>query len=191
MLLTGAVVALASAGILLCLWWGVLHPPAGARATYAALGAAVVSSYLIEFIVAIVAVYSGLRNARPWQVVAHIAAFLPMPLGAIAGPTLIWGIRRRNPPIVDQVKKALNFQISAQIYYVSLLAVSCFGLTSAAWISGAVMDWFEHHGATCGTAVVVYMVAWQYAWAAVVATVALRTSVGRPADYPLSVRFIG
>ena len=60
---------------------------------------------------------------RQWGAIAHVAALAGymVPFGNIAGPALIWLIKKDSMPFVDsQGKESLNFQISVAIYTVAL-----------------------------------------------------------------------
>ncbi|MEE8450562.1 MAG: DUF4870 domain-containing protein [Thermoguttaceae bacterium] len=76
---------------------------------------------------------------RTWGMLAHLSGLLifAMPLANIAGPLVVWLIKKDEMPFVDdQAKEALNFQISATIYIilagVSALALIGFVLFPAA-----------------------------------------------------------
>ena len=77
---------------------------------------------------------------RTWGLLAHLSGllfFTVIPFANVAGPLIIWLIKKDEMPFVDdQGKEALNFQISATIYiYVSgllTLAVIGFVLLPAA-----------------------------------------------------------
>jgi uncharacterized protein len=59
------------------------------------------------------------QEERQWAALAHIAALagLIVPLvGAIAGPLVVWLIKKDNLPFVaDQAREALNFQVTVCI----------------------------------------------------------------------------
>ena len=69
-------------------------------------------------------IYDGLDdwekvNARNWCMGAHLtalAAFTGLPFGNIAGPLIVWLIKRNEIPLVDEHgKRAINFQITLTI----------------------------------------------------------------------------
>ena len=79
-----------------------------------------------------------IRTDRTWEVLCHLAAILGMcviavPFGNIAGPLLVWLLKRADSSDVDeQGRESLNFQISIGIYLlcigVAWLAVAAFCL---------------------------------------------------------------
>lgn len=61
------------------------------------------------------------KDARTWGMLCHLSAFLGfiIPFGNILGPLVIWLIKKKDYPFVDdQGKEALNFQISMLIAFV-------------------------------------------------------------------------
>jgi uncharacterized Tic20 family protein len=60
------------------------------------------------------------KSERTWAMLCHLSAllgFLGIPLANIAGPLVIWLIKKDQMPLVDvNGKEALNFQISLTIY---------------------------------------------------------------------------
>ncbi|GBD94995.1 hypothetical protein BMS3Abin05_02612 [bacterium BMS3Abin05] len=62
------------------------------------------------------------KDETMWAMFCHLATFagLIVPfIGNIAGPLLIWLLKRDEYPLVeDQGKEALNFQISMTLYFV-------------------------------------------------------------------------
>ncbi len=73
------------------------------------------------------------RDARMWAMLCHLAGFaglLPVVVGSVIGPLIIWLIKKEQYPFVDeQGKEALNFQITMLIYGVvaGLLIFACIG----------------------------------------------------------------
>lgn len=61
------------------------------------------------------------KDSRLWGTFCHLSGALGLigvPFGGIAGPLVIWLIKREDYPFVeDQGKEALNFQISMMIYF--------------------------------------------------------------------------
>ena len=60
-------------------------------------------------------------QARTWAMICHLSAFVGIiiPFGSIIAPLVIWLIKRKESPFIDdQGKEALNFQISMIIYAV-------------------------------------------------------------------------
>lgn len=66
-------------------------------------------------------------HERTWAMFCHLAAFsalLRVPLGIIAGPLVVWLIRRKDSAFVDRHgKAAVNFQLSMLAYGVGLLII--------------------------------------------------------------------
>ena len=59
--------------------------------------------------------------------ICHLSAFAALvgiPIGNILGPLIIWLIKREDSPFIDAHRKeALNWQISATIYFVVSLVL--------------------------------------------------------------------
>lgn len=59
-------------------------------------------------------------DERTWATASHLASFvgfLGVPFGNVLGPLVVWLVKRRDLPFVDdQGREALNFQISLTIY---------------------------------------------------------------------------
>lgn len=109
------------------------------------------------------------QNARLWAMLCHLAAFLggAFPFGHIAGPLIIWIIKKDEFPEVDaHGKESLNFQISLTIYMLiaslSMLILIGFVLLPALVVFGIVC----------------------------VIVAALRANEGGFYSYPLTIRFI-
>jgi uncharacterized Tic20 family protein len=64
-------------------------------------------------------------HERTWAMFCHLAAFsalLRVPLGIIAGPLVVWLIKRKESAFVDRHgKAAVNFQLSILVYAVALV----------------------------------------------------------------------
>jgi uncharacterized Tic20 family protein len=60
------------------------------------------------------------RQARIWGMLCHLSALVAMtglPLGHIIGPLVVWLIKRKAHPFVnEQGKESLNFQLSMTLY---------------------------------------------------------------------------
>ncbi len=62
------------------------------------------------------------KDERTWAMLCHLStlAGFVIPFGNIAGPLVIWLIKKDEFPLVDdQGKEALNFQISMTIYVIA------------------------------------------------------------------------
>jgi uncharacterized Tic20 family protein len=65
---------------------------------------------------------STTKDERTWAMLCHLStlAGFVIPFGNIAGPLVIWMIKKDEFPLVDdQGKEALNFQISMTIYVIA------------------------------------------------------------------------
>ncbi len=109
----------------------------------------------------------------------HLAALfqliVPVPsLGAVAGPLIVWLIKRNDHPTIDENGKAsLNFQISMLIYTWGLAAIgipTMFILVGFLFLAAATVVWL---------AALVY---------AVIA--AIKVSNGETFQYPCTIRFL-
>jgi uncharacterized Tic20 family protein len=61
------------------------------------------------------------RDARMWAALCHASAFagFVMPFGNLAGPLVLWLLKRNDHEFIDdQGKEAVNFQIALSIYLV-------------------------------------------------------------------------
>ena len=81
------------------------------------------------------------KEERLWAMFCHISAFVGhfIPFGNIAGPLVIWMIKKDSMPLVnDQGKESLNAQISFTIYFIIaallMLVLIGFVLLPILWI---------------------------------------------------------
>ena len=69
------------------------------------------------------------REARNWAMLCHITAlslFICVPFGNVFGPLIVWMIKGKQSPLVDdQGKEAVNFGITMTIFY-AVLTVGVF-----------------------------------------------------------------
>ena len=60
------------------------------------------------------------KRVRMWGMLCHLTALLGitgLPFGHLIGPLLIWVLKRKDDPFIDeQGKESLNFQISMTLY---------------------------------------------------------------------------
>lgn len=67
-------------------------------------------------------------KTRTWAIISHLSALivlLGIPFGNILGPFVVWLFARdKYPPVEDQAKEAMNFQISMSIYAVVALILA-------------------------------------------------------------------
>lgn len=110
------------------------------------------------------------KQARTWGMLCHLSAlslFVGVPFGNIAGPLIVWLLKRRELYYVDeQGKEALNFQITMSI-------VGIF----------AGLSFFLFIGIFLTPLLIVYVLIMSI-------VAAVRTADGRPWRYPLTIRFI-
>ena len=110
------------------------------------------------------------RQSRNWGMLCHLSAlsaFVGVPFGHLAGPLLVWLIKRNEYPYVDeQGKESLNFQLSMTLY----------GIIAAILV-------FVVVGVFLLLALGVLNIV-----AVIVASV--RANDGRPIRYPLTIRFL-
>jgi len=110
------------------------------------------------------------RQSRNWGMLCHLSAlsaFVGVPFGHLAGPLLVWLLKRNEYPYVDeQGKESLNFQLSMTLY----------GIVSAVLILAVV-------GVFLLLALGVLNIV-----AVIVASV--RANDGRPIRYPMTIRFL-
>jgi hypothetical protein len=126
--------------------------------------------------------------SRTWEVLCHVAAlsaFIGVPFGNIAGPLIVWAMKRAEIPAVEHHgKEALNFQITASLAMIVLTAMGFFFALCAAipvvgllfWIPVALI-------ALTGTVVLLGNLV-----LTIVAT--LKASEGVPYRYPFTIRFV-
>lgn len=109
------------------------------------------------------------HDAIRWSVFCHLAGFLGMiiPLGNILGPLVIWLMRRHEFALVDENgKEAINFQISATIYFFVSIALILL-VVGALFV--AIVSVF---------------------WVVCMIIAAVKTSQGFSYKYPFSIKFI-
>ena len=85
-------------------------------------------------------------DVRNWAMLCHLVALLAMPLGLghIVGPLVVWLLKRDEHPFIDdQGKESLNFQISVTIYTLLISPTLCvligIPLIVALWIANIVL----------------------------------------------------
>jgi uncharacterized Tic20 family protein len=72
------------------------------------------------------------KNERTWALFCHLGAFAGyvFPFGHIITPLIIWLVKKKEFPLVDdQGRESLNFQISITIYFLvaALLTIKIIG----------------------------------------------------------------
>lgn len=65
---------------------------------------------------------AGDPQEKTWAMLCHLlalSAYIGVPFGNIAGPLVMWLIKKESSPLVDdQGKEALNFNITVTIYFI-------------------------------------------------------------------------
>jgi uncharacterized Tic20 family protein len=86
------------------------------------------------------------KAERNWAMFAHLSSFAGhlIPFGHIAGPLIIWSLKKDEMPLVnDQGKEALNFQITMTIAFIvaglSIFILVGFVLLPAVWLFDVIM----------------------------------------------------
>lgn len=81
------------------------------------------------------------KEERNWAMFAHLSTFAGhlVPFGHIAGPLIVWLLKKDEMPLVnDQGKEALNFQITMTLAFIvaalSLFVLVGFFLLPAVWL---------------------------------------------------------
>lgn len=110
------------------------------------------------------------KDVRMWNMLCHLSAlamFTSIPLANILGPLLIWQIKKKDFPSVDQHgKDAVNFQISMSIYAI------------VSWILCFVLIGFILLPAVLIADLVFLIIA------------SIKANNGEPYKYPLTITFI-
>ncbi len=92
--------------------------------------------------------YAELPNdVKNWAMICHLSAllgFVPPFIGVVLGPLVIWLIKGKEHPFIDeQGKESLNFQISILIYSAILSPTLClvvgFVLLPTVWLADVVL----------------------------------------------------
>jgi hypothetical protein len=118
---------------------------------------------------------AAVANVRQWAMFAHLSALIGLVVGFnFLGPLIIYLVKRDQDPFLrDQAAEALNFNLSAFIYLVTLSVVTFIlifvlvGLLLLPVIAAAVI-----------------------AWVAMVVIGGLAANRGEAYRYPLTIRFV-
>ena len=109
------------------------------------------------------------KDERMWGMLCHLTALVflaGIPFGNIIGPLVVWLLKRKDMPLVDEEgKEALNFQISMTIYFIAS-AMLCFILVGFLLVVPVVL------------ANLIFTI-----------LAAVKTSDGEKYRYPLTIRF--
>lgn len=110
------------------------------------------------------------KDSKLWGMLCHLTAlsvFIGIPFGNIAGPLVIWLIKKDQYSFVDDHgKESLNFQISMTIYAIVSAILMLILIGFALLIAVAIVD------------IVFTIIA------------AIQTNDGKAYRYPLSIKFI-
>lgn len=86
------------------------------------------------------------KEERNWAMFAHLSSFAGhvIPFGHIAGPLIIWCLKKDEMPLVnDQGKEALNFQITMTLAFIvaglSIFILVGFVLLPAVWLFDVIL----------------------------------------------------
>jgi uncharacterized Tic20 family protein len=112
---------------------------------------------------------SPTRDEKLWAMVAHLLGLVghTVPFGNVIGPLVIWLVKRKEMPFVnDQGKEAVNFQITFSIYFL---------IGTALWtvVIGMII------------VPIVYIV-----WLVLMIMAAIKSNDGVVYRYPATIRFI-
>ncbi|MBI2343352.1 MAG: DUF4870 domain-containing protein [Deltaproteobacteria bacterium] len=111
----------------------------------------------------------GQNPAYLWAMICHLSALtgLIIPFGSLIGPIIVWQIKRKEFPFVeDQGKEAVNFQLSVFLYLLASLLLIWVGI-------GLVLLWVGAIGAFVFTVIA-----------------AIKANQGIPYRYPLKIAWI-
>lgn len=122
------------------------------------------------------------RDARMWGMICHLSSligYFAIPvLGNLAGPAIVWLLKREEHPFIDdQGKESLNFQLALTVYSLVAGAVLAVLFISIIGIPFALL--FLLFGA----------IAWLAAIALIIYA-AIQANQGVPFRYPLTIRFL-
>lgn len=116
---------------------------------------------------------------RMWAMWCHLAGLggLLVPLGSVLGPLAVWLTKRQEFRLVDEEgKKALNFQITAVIFYIVFVVALIASVASELLV--------------IAIAVGIAGLAFAITWLVSVIMAAVRTNEGKDFRYPMSIRFL-
>jgi uncharacterized Tic20 family protein len=109
------------------------------------------------------------KDERMWNMLCHLAAFLPIPFGNVLGPFLVWQIKKNEFPSVEgHAKEALNFQITLLIALAGAFVIALLTFGLGVILLPAV--------GVCGIVLVIIA--------------ALKANNGEPYRYPFTIRFL-
>ena len=111
------------------------------------------------------------KDAQNWALICHLSSLstyvIPVPGMSIVAPLIIWNLKGKEHPFVDdQGKEAVNFQISMLIYAAIAALTLCVGIGFFVLLIVAVVQ-------------VVFVV-----------IAAIKSSNGEAYRYPLTIRMI-
>ncbi len=121
--------------------------------------------------------YISDRKTRQWAMFCHLgglANFTWVPGAGIILPLVLWLSKREDHPFIDRAgRDAVNFQISASIYYIVI------------WVTIAVLKWLIIGKLFFWVPMVYILVQ-----AGLAIKAGIRAGEGRSYDYPFVIRFI-
>ncbi|HEX9793446.1 MAG TPA: DUF4870 domain-containing protein [Planctomycetota bacterium] len=111
------------------------------------------------------------ESLRTWTTLCHLSAlagYVGMPLGNVAGPLVVWLLKRGEHPLIDaHGRTVLNFQITMGILWLVALALSFVLIGIPMLIALYVLN------------------------VVLIVKAAIATSNGREFQYPFGFRFLG
>lgn len=137
------------------------------------------------------------NEARSWAVACHLSALAGMwiPVGHLLGPLVVWLIKRNDDPFIDeQGKEAVNFQLSATLYGIALVALLILAIAPMG-IADVVVGPMNGGGPRMLAFLFMVLVGLAAAiaslgWLVLVITAAIRASRGEGYRYPLTLRLV-
>jgi uncharacterized protein len=114
-------------------------------------------------------------DPRQWAMLAHLSALVGLVIGFnFLGPLLVYLIKKDDDPFIeDQAKEALNFNLSAFLYFV---------------VGGIVT--FVLSLVLIGLLLIPVLAAGVIAWVVLVIVAATKANNGEAYRYPLTIRFV-
>ena len=120
---------------------------------------------------------------RTWELLCHVSALLLLVphvrFGNVAGPLVVWLVKRTGNPAVDQQgRAALNFQISMTLYFALI------------WLASLLLGKLPGPFNQVHLLPIVLMRVWEIINLWFIIQAALKVGKGETFKYPLSIRFI-
>ncbi len=120
---------------------------------------------------------------RTWELLCHVSALLLLVpyvrFGNVAGPLVVWLVKRTGSPAVDQQgRSALNFQISMTLYFALI------------WLAWMLLEKLPVPFHQAHLLPAILMRVWEITNLWFIIQAALKVGKGEAFKYPLSFRFI-